>query len=240
MSDAGVEAGAEPVNRGAQDWLDALATLPLAFERGEGWRYHHSFGLLGILLGRVTDASTDDVLASTVFEPAGMGDTGFAVPPDQAHRLPAAFTRGPDGLEETEPAGGGFYVAPAPFDVSHSELVSTVSAYHAFLRALIDGHLIAPDLLQELRRDQIEAALKTPNSFYPGFWENTGWGYGVSIVTGGDRRGRFGWAGGLGTDFFVDPDGTICIVMTQVEMDDRIFALLGDLQALGGAPSHSR
>lgn len=104
----------------------------------------------------------------------------------------------------------------------------------------LDGHLIAPDLLQELRRDQIEAALKTPNSFYPGFWENTGWGYGVSIVTGGDRRGRFGWAGGLGTDFFVDPDGTICIVMTQVEMDDRIFALLGDLQALGGAPSHSR
>ena len=234
MVEAGVEAGAEPVDRGAQDWLDALAALPLAFDPGDGWRYHHSFGLLGILLGRVTDHSTQDVLDTTVFTPAGMPDTGFTVPLDQAHRLPAAFRHGADGLEQSEPAGAGFYVAPAPFDVSHSELVSTISDYHAFLRALVDGRLIGPDLLDELRRDQVQGAAKTPDSFFPGFWENTGWGYGVSVVTGGLHRGRIGWSGGLGTDFFVDPDGTICIVMTQVEMDARIFALLGELQGLSG------
>lgn len=232
MIDAGVEAGAEPVNRGAQDWLDALASLPLAFEPGGGWRYHHSFGLLGILLGRATDHSTDAVLCASVFEPAGMPDTGFTVPADKAHRLPAAFRHGPGGLEQTEPAGAGFYVAPAPFDVSHSELVSTVSDYHAFLRALFGGRLMEPDLVSELRRDQIDDSAKAPDSFFPGFWHNNGWGYGVSVVTGGSHRGRSGWSGGLGTDFFVDPDGTICIVMTQVEMDERIFALLGELQEL--------
>ncbi|GAB3170860.1 serine hydrolase [Myceligenerans halotolerans] len=234
MTDAGVDAGAEPVDRGAQDWLDTLAALPLAFEPGEGWRYHHSFGLLGILLGRVTDHGTQHVLEATVFEPAGMPDTGFTVPRDQAHRLPAAFRHGTGGLEEAEPAGAGFYVAPAPFDVSHSELVSTLADYHAFLRALVDGRLINPDLRDELRRDQVEAAAKTPDSFFPGFWESTGWGYGVSVVASGPHRGRFGWSGGLGTDFFVEPDGTICIVMTQVEMDERIFALLGELQGLSG------
>ena len=232
MIDASVEAGAEPVDRGAQDWLDALAALPLAFEPGESWRYHHSFGILGILLGRVTDRTTQEVLDATVFAPAGMTDTGFAVPVADAHRLPAAFRHEAGGFEQSEPAGAGFYVEPAPFDVSHSELVSTVADYHAFLRALIDGRLIDAELRDDLRSDQVKASAKQPDSFFPGFWENAGWGYGVSVVTGGAHRGRFGWSGGLGTDFFVDPDGTICIVMTQVEMDDRVFGLIGELQRL--------
>ncbi|MDP3953027.1 serine hydrolase [Microbacterium sp.] len=232
MIDAGVEAGAEPVDRGAQDWLDALAALPLAFEPGEAWRYHHSFGILGILLGRITGQHTQEVLDTTVFTPAGMRDTGFTVPKKQAHRLPPAFRHGAAGFEQSEPAGAGFYVEPAPFDVSHSELVSTVADYHAFLRALIDGRLIDAEFRNGLRSDQVNASAKQPDSFFPGFWENGGWGYGVSVVTGGAHRGRFGWSGGLGTDFFVDPDGTICIVMTQVEMGESVLGLIGELQGL--------
>ncbi len=229
MVDTGMEAGPEPVTRGAQDWLDTLSTLPLAFDPGEGWRYHHSFGILGILLGRLGRGSTEEVLSTTVLSPSGMVDTGFAVRPGQEHRLVAALRRAEDGFVETEPAGAGFSVAP-PFDVSHSELVSTVSDYRAFLRALLDGRLIDADLLAELRRDQVPPSAKAPDSFFPGFWEGTGWGYGVSIVTEGEHRGRFGWSGGLGTDFFADPDGTVCVVMAQVDMDERVLGMLGDLQ----------
>jgi hypothetical protein len=38
----GTEAGPEPVALGADEWLSRLAELPLAFQPGEGWRYHHS------------------------------------------------------------------------------------------------------------------------------------------------------------------------------------------------------
>ncbi|WP_258935103.1 beta-lactamase family protein [Nesterenkonia pannonica] len=103
MVAAGVEAGAAPVALGTQDWLNALSALPLAFEPGRGWRYHHSFGLLGILLGRLGRGSTQRVLADTVFTPAGMADTGFSVPPAQAHRLIAAFRHRGEGFEESEP-----------------------------------------------------------------------------------------------------------------------------------------
>lgn len=230
MVDTGMEAGPQPVARGAQDWLEALASLPLAFNPGDGWRYHHSFGILGILLGRLGHGSTDQVLDTSVFAPAGMVDTGFTVRPGQEHRLVAAFRRTNDGFAVTEPAAAGFSVAPPPFDVSHSELVSTVTDYRAFLRALLDGRLIDEALLAELRRDQVPSAAKTPDSFFPGFWQATGWGYGTSIVTEGPHRGRFGWSGGLGTDFFADPDGSVCVVMAQVEMDERVFGLLGDLQ----------
>ncbi|MFC7457080.1 serine hydrolase domain-containing protein [Brachybacterium sp. GCM10030267] len=229
-----VEPGNEPLELGAQEWLEALAALPLAFQPGDGWRYHVSFGVLGILLGRLTGESTHDVLRRTVLDPAGMPDTGFAVPREQAHRLLPAFRRTEHGLEQIEPAGAGFYADPPPFDVSHSELVSTLSDFHAFLRALLDGDLLGPELLGELRRDQVPDSVKTPESFFPGFWEGNGWGYGVSVVTDGPHRGRFGWSGGMGTDFFADPDGSICLVMTQVEMDEQIFALLGELQELGG------
>lgn len=47
------EAGPMPSSLGADEWLSRLAELPLAFQPGEGWRYHHSFGILGILLSRV-------------------------------------------------------------------------------------------------------------------------------------------------------------------------------------------
>ena len=234
MATAGVEAGAEPVPLGAQDWLDALAALPLAFEPGEGWRYHHSFGLLGILLGRVGARPTEEVLRATVFDPAGMTDTGFRVRPGEEHRLVAAYRRGPEGFVETEPAEAGFFVAP-PYDVSHSELVSTAVDFRAFLRALWDGRLIDRELVDELQRDQVPASAKTADSFFPGFWEGTGWGYGVSVVTDGQHQGRVGWSGGLGTDFFVDADGTSCVVLTQVELDDSVFGMIGELQGVTSA-----
>jgi hypothetical protein len=47
MAANGTEAGPEPPAMGADEWLRRLAELPLAFQPGEGWRYHHSFAVLG-------------------------------------------------------------------------------------------------------------------------------------------------------------------------------------------------
>ncbi|WP_121057818.1 serine hydrolase [Microbacterium telephonicum] len=65
-----------------------------------------------------------------------------------------------------------------------------------------------------------------------GFWDGMGWGYGLGVQTTGDRAGRVGWSGGLGTDYFVDPDGTIGILLTQVEMGPALMPLLRELQEL--------
>ena len=231
------QAGPEPVALGAQEWLDALATLPLAFQPGTGWRYHHSFGILGILLSRVVGGSLEDYLRADLFEPLGMVDTGYTVPIDQAHRLPAAYRHDESGaLVEIEPAAAGFYVAPAPFDLSHAELVSTASDYAAFARMLAAGGIhdgkvvVSPELLVQLHTDQVPAGANAEDSFFPGFWNGTGWGYGVAVVTEGDHPGRYGWSGGLGTDFFIDRDGSFRIVLAQVEMGEAMMGLFGDIQ----------
>jgi CubicO group peptidase (beta-lactamase class C family) len=238
MVDNGTAAGPEPPSFGADEWLRRLAGLPLAFQPGEGWRYHHSFGLLGILISRLSGKPLGRHLADDIFEPLAMNDTAMWVPESELHRLPAAYRHENTGWIETEPVAGGFYAAPPDFDVSHNELVSTVADFHAFLRSLVDGHpadgrpLVSADQLRQLTSDQVPAGCKTADSFFPGFWDGGGWGYGVAVETEGRHQGRYGWAGGQGTDFYVDPDGTIAILFTQVELGEHMAPLLDEFRAL--------
>jgi CubicO group peptidase (beta-lactamase class C family) len=238
MAANGTEAGPEPPAMGADEWLRRLTELPLAFQPGEGWRYHHSFGVLGILISRVTGRPLGKHLAEDVLGPLGMTDTALWVAEGKLGRLPAAYRHGEEGLVETEPAGAGFYAGPPSFDVSHGELVSTARDYHRFARMLADGGqvngqpMISPDHLQQMTSDQVPAACKTADSFFPGFWDGMGWGFGAAVQTEGPQRGRIGWSGGQGTDFFVDQDGTVGVLLTQVEMGKDMWPLVAQFQSL--------
>ena len=238
MADDGTDAGPEPIALGADEWLARLAELPLAFQPGEGWRYHHSFALLGILLARVTGRPLKAHLADDLFDPLGMPDTAFWVPQEKLDRLPAAYRHSDGGLVEMEPAGGGFYAGPPPFDVSHAEIVSTAGDFHRFLRMLVEREpvlgapLISEEHLRQMTTDQVPAGNKTPDSFFPGFWDGTGWGFGVGVETSGPNRRRYGWSGGQGTNFYVDPDGTVGILFTQVEMGEQMARMINEFQAL--------
>ena len=67
--------------------------------------------------------------------------------------------------------------------------------------------------------DQITAEQKAASPFFPASWENRGWGFGVSIVTRRDdlaTPGRYGWWGGYGSSWEVDPaEELIGILLTQ-------------------------
>ena len=238
MADSETDAGVDPVRVGADEWLARLAALPLAFQPGEGWRYHHSFGILGILIARVADRPLQDHLADDLLGPLGLRDTGLWVSAGSVARLPASYRHTDSGLVELEPAAGGFYAGQPPFDVSHAELVSTVRDYTRFARMLADGgrfegrQIVSEEHLRLMTSDQVPAIAKTPDSFFPGFWDGTGWGFGVGVETTGPRRGRYGWSGGQGTTFYVDPDGTVGILLTQVEMGEHMTGMVDQFQAL--------
>ncbi|RYZ27237.1 MAG: class A beta-lactamase-related serine hydrolase, partial [Propionibacteriaceae bacterium] len=172
MAANGTEAGPQPSPLGADAWLARLAELPLTFQPGEGWRYHHSYAVLGILLARLTGRPLGEHLAEDLLAPLGMVDTGLWVPEADLDRLPAAY-RWDDGLVETEPAGGGPYAGRPAVDVSHGELVSTARDYHRFLRALTadeaptGGPLVSAGHRALMTTDQVPAGHKTPESFFP-------------------------------------------------------------------------
>jgi CubicO group peptidase (beta-lactamase class C family) len=58
------------------------------------WRYNTCSEIQGLLIARVSGRTLPEFLAERVFEPLGMGDTGFHVPADKLDRLP--LYRGPD------------------------------------------------------------------------------------------------------------------------------------------------
>ena len=61
---------------------------------------------------------------------------------------------------------------------------------------------------------------KAVSGLVPGYFDNHGWGFGLSMVT---RRvditgplGKYGWDGGLGTSWYSDPgEDLVGILMTQ-------------------------
>lgn len=211
-------------------WLARLAELPLIHQPGEGWRYHTSFDILGILLARATAARLDDHLRERIFDPLGMPDTAMFVNGERARRLVAAYHHDESGtLVEDEPAGAGYYVGGVPADVSRAGLLSTARDFHRFASMLMHGgelegvRILAPESVATMTRDHIDPAQKMPDSFIPGFWDTTGWGYGMGVLTARDAYGdpgRVSWSGGYGTVWFNDPNtGLIGIALMQVLLD---------------------
>jgi CubicO group peptidase (beta-lactamase class C family) len=238
MADSETDISIEPMMFGADEWLARLAALPLAFQPGEGWRYHHSFGILGILIARVAGRPLPDHVADDLLGPLGLRDTGWWVPAGSVARLPASYRHTDSGLVELEPAAGGSYAGHPSFDVSHGELVSTAGDYTRFARMLADGgrfegrQILSAEHLRLMTSDQVPAIAKTPESFFPGFWDGTGWGFGLGVDTAGRRAGRYGWSGGLGTNFFVDPDVTVGVLLTQVAVGEWMQIMLEEFHAL--------
>jgi CubicO group peptidase (beta-lactamase class C family) len=216
-----------PTQPTSDEWIAGLATLPLMDQPGEVWRYDTSFTLLGALIERATRQTLHDALRERLFEPLGMKDTGFVVPAEKLHRLPVAYQRNPrtGALEVWDPAGPESFFAKLPgFAGAHGGLVSTADDYLAFAQMLLDGgrasgrQIIAEALTSAMMTDQISEAVKARSVFVPDFWQQHGWGYGLSILKNavpGEARGC-GWDGGYGTCAYWDrASGVIVILLSQ-------------------------
>lgn len=214
MEEAGIAPG--PLNPVVppDEWVKQLASLPLVHQPGEAWMYHTGFDVLAVLLARLADKPLGALMQERLFGPLGMVDTDFHVPPAKIGRLASAYTRHSETGRLTlfDPAAGGAYARPPAFPC---EVVSTVDDLLAFARMLLasgrhGGRRILPrPLVEEMTRDQITPEQKAVSPFFPGFWETTGWGLGLGIVTRPDdlspEPGRYGWEGGFGTSLNIDP-----------------------------------
>ncbi len=195
------------------DFMAALGTLPLAHQPGQGWLYHTGYDVLPILIARVAGQSTEEFLQERIFIPLGMDDTSFSVPESSLGRLTTAYTTGQSGLDILDPAVDSRWLRPPGVP---NGLVSTAPDFMRFGRMLLAqgespaGRSISPASVREMVSDHIPARTKAAFPFYPGFWDNTGWGYGVSVRTGPSAgsdlgEGSYGWAGGINTHWKNDP-----------------------------------
>lgn len=218
------------------EWMARLSGLPLVYQPGRAYLYNTCSDLQGVLIARASGASLPDFLAERIFGPLGMVDTGFGVPAAQRHRLTSCYRHDPDSRDGDDGAGlrlvdgpDGQYAEVPAFPSGAGGLVSTAADWLAFARLLLGGgeaggrRLLSAESVRAMTTNHLTPAQAEPGAL---FLDGQGWGFGGSVdVTAVDPwnvPGRYGWVGGTGTAAYVFPDGTVSILLTQVELDSPV------------------
>jgi CubicO group peptidase (beta-lactamase class C family) len=154
-----------------------------------------------------------DVLRTRIFEPLGMRDTAFWAP--DSRRLATAYMPTPSGLQVWDEPDGQWSRPPA-FGDAAAGLVSTADDLLAFARMLIGGGapVLSAAAVREMTSDQLTAEQKDRDAM--AFLDGRSWSFCQSVVTEGPHAGAYGWDGGLGVSWFVDPAHDLVVtVLTQ-------------------------
>ncbi|HTC54508.1 MAG TPA: serine hydrolase domain-containing protein [Steroidobacteraceae bacterium] len=226
---AALPQGIDPTHPlGPDEWLRRLGSLPLMYQPGTRWQYHVGSDVLGVLIARVAGQPFETFLKERIFEPLGMRDTGFFVPPGKLGRFTSSYAANPStgSLDLIDDSQGSKWSKAPAFPAGGSGLVSTIDDYCAFGRMMLNmgklagERILARPTIELMLTDQITPAQKAVSLFSPGFWDNRGWGLGLSVVTGrgtsGMAPGQFGWSGLFGTHWISDSvEDLVCVLMIQ-------------------------
>jgi CubicO group peptidase (beta-lactamase class C family) len=78
-----------------EEACDRWAPIPLLFEPGTAWNYSVSTDVLGRVVEVASGQSLDEFFAKRIFEPLGMRDTSFGIPPGSRSRLTRLYAPDP-------------------------------------------------------------------------------------------------------------------------------------------------
>ncbi len=235
-------------------WIAALAGLPLIDQPGAGFHYGQSTDLMGLLIARMEGAPLGEVLQRRIFEPLGMTDTSFVVPPAKRDRRAGLYGFDADGrLKALTTVPGGAALAERPDDMEFvsggAGLWSTLDDYLAFARLFVEDGCVdgvrrlSPATLALMTANRLTETQRREARMLgmPVFGTGHGFGLGVAVVldpqTASSLRGKGGvgtvaWPGAYGGWWQADPtDGSVMILlmhnMVELEQIARGFGLGG-------------
>ena len=201
--------------------VQRLATLPLHAHPGSKYQYGYSSDVLGRYVEAVSGMPLDQFMAKRIFEPLGMTDTSFFLPPEKADRLVPVYGYEKGRLVLKETAATSDYVhGPRKCFSGGAGLLSTAGDYGRFLQMLLNGgELDGARLLSRHSVELMRADHRVPGygggkgSFGLGFWVITDPGLHGELGS----AGSFGWGSAYYPQYLVDPEERmVAIFMTQL------------------------
>jgi CubicO group peptidase (beta-lactamase class C family) len=199
-----------------QAMIDKLGKIPLLHQPGERWHYSVSVDVQGYLVEKLSGQPFPEFLKQRIFDPLGMKDTAFYVPPEKLNRFVSFYTYDKDRKFVAHPGVPDFSKPPgAPS--GGGGLVSTAADYMRFCQMLLNGgeldgkRLLSPLTVQLMRSNVLPTSART---FSPG----TGFGLDFAVVEdpvlagGYGGEGTYYWGGYAGTWFWIDPVYNLIVV----------------------------
>ncbi|MGH7011277.1 MAG: serine hydrolase domain-containing protein, partial [Caulobacteraceae bacterium] len=230
-------------------WMKALGSLPLSFPPGERFHYSHATDVLGFLVGRVAGTGFREFLFERIFEPLGMDDTDFYVPPEKRDRSAAVYRQDQE-TGALEPVAFKAWDSPPNYCGGGGGLISTAEDYLKFARMLLNGgvlnglRLVSEETVRAMRTNRLTDAQREIPFLGMPFWAGQGFGLGLSVITdpekqawmGPGSKGAYGWPGAFGTWWRVDPQEDmilIYLIQNSMPLGPEAVANMGQAQRMG-------
>jgi CubicO group peptidase (beta-lactamase class C family) len=207
------------------EMLKALGGIPLAHQPGTFWEYSIAVDVLGLLMERVAKKPLDQILKEMLFDPLGMKDTSFRLPPEKAGRVAEALTSDPLAADMRKSYAIHFNPGAKSYFRGGAGLIGTAEDYLKFAQMIANGGEF--NGRRYLSKKTVEFMLSnhtdgmggtTIATTGPGYGFGLGWavrldeGMGYAPGSKGDAM----WAGAWGTSFWVDrKEGLVGILMSQ-------------------------
>jgi CubicO group peptidase (beta-lactamase class C family) len=207
-----------------------LSEIPLAYQPGTRWHYSVASDVLARFVEVVSGQTFDVFLRERIFEPLGMRDTAFDVPPSKRDRFARSY--GHSGRDRELVLGDTVGVTPPIGNFSGGAgLMSTAHDYARFAQMLLNGgeldgaRILGRKTIEMMTVDHLEEGMPT------GFLQ-PGWGFGLGFTVKNemgpdgmpDSVGSYSWIGIQGTSFWVDPvENLIGVFMVQIRPNRDIL-----------------
>ncbi len=221
---AGIIAGLTDQKLLLADMMNKLGKMPLHNQPGAQFTYGLSVDVLGYLVEKLSGKSLDRFFKERIFEPLGMKDTYFYLPPSKYNRLVSVYTWDKNkrlikyssdmfyGLSPDYPKANGTYFSGG------GGLSSTMYDYALFLQMMLNGgtynghRLLSRHTVNMMTGNQIGDLPFGKNKFGLGFMITTAAGQ----TTLGQTEGSFEWGGAFGTEYWADPkERLVCLLYVQ-------------------------
>lgn len=199
--------------------LDRIASVPLYFAPGSGWRYGVATDVLGAVIEAIVGASLANAVAEYVTYPLGMRDTRFTV--DEPERLATPYADGtPRAVRMTEafPVRDLIFSPARAFNETSFQsggggMVGTARDFMTFLEALRCGGspILQRSTVDMASSNQVGTLRER---------DDPGWGFGFlsGVLVDPERAewpshvGTLRWGGVWGNSWFIDPVAGVTVV----------------------------
>lgn len=215
---AGVSDGLQTEPLTLAENIARLAGQPLVHQPGSAYQYGLSTDVLGRVVEVTSGMPLDQFFRTRIFEPLGMRNTFFAVPPEMVGRVAGLHSRA---------QGQGLQVMPgwtaSTLLSGGAGLFSTADDYMRFLQMMLNGGEL--DGVRLLSPKSVELMTVSHTTDLEGDQGGAGRGFGLGFAVIEDLGasgqhgsiGSYNWGGIWGTTFWVDPlEDLVAVGMVQL------------------------